>query len=201
LEGVSLLREKLARATALVAGPGLGAAEESRVLIGDLLKVSTLPVVLDADALQPAALAALAQKPGRAAILTPHAGEFARIASRRAADSTTEALRAFCAEHGLTVVLKGPVTRIAGGPGREVYHSLCGGPVLARGGSGDLLAGLIGGLLAQTPGEPLLAACRGTVWHGAAADCLARAHGQTAVRATQLLDFLPEALRSVNHDD
>jgi ADP-dependent NAD(P)H-hydrate dehydratase / NAD(P)H-hydrate epimerase len=76
-----------------------------------------------------------------------------------------------------------------------VYHSFFGGPVLARGGSGDLLAGLIGGLLAQTPAEPLLAACRGVVWHGLAADALARAHGQTAVMTTQLLDFLPAALR------
>lgn len=59
---------------------------------------------------------------------------------------------------------------------------------------GDLLAGLIGGLLAQTPRDPLLAAARGVVWHGLAADLLARAHGQTAVNITQLLDFLPAAL-------
>jgi NAD(P)H-hydrate epimerase len=68
--------------------------------------------------------------------------------------------------------------------------------VLARGGSGDLLAGLIGGLLAQTPGEPVLAACRGVVWHGRAADLLARDKGQVAVNTTQLLDYLPVALRA-----
>ena len=68
--------------------------------------------------------------------------------------------------------------------------------MLARGGSGDLLAGLTGGLLAQTPQEPLLAACRGVVWHGLAADGLARAFGQTAVQTTQLLDFLPAALKT-----
>ncbi len=67
--------------------------------------------------------------------------------------------------------------------------------MLARGGSGDLLAGLIGGLLAQLPVDPLLAAARGVVWHGLAADALARAHGQVAVNTTQLLDFLPVALR------
>ena len=77
-----------------------------------------------------------------------------------------------------------------------VYHSLFGGPVLARGGSGDVLAGMIGGLLAQVPAEPLLAAARGTVWHGMAADLLARAHGQVAVNTTQLIDFLPAALRN-----
>ena len=76
-----------------------------------------------------------------------------------------------------------------------VYHSFFGGPVLARGGSGDVLAGLIGGLLAQDPADPLLAAACGVVWHGTAADLLARAHGQVAVRTTQLLDFLAPALR------
>ena len=72
--------------------------------------------------------------------------------------------------------------------------------MLARGGSGDLLAGLIGGLLAQTPKEPLLAAARGVVWHGLAADALARAHGHTAVQVTQLLDFLGPALRESAHE-
>ena len=62
----------------------------------------------------------------------------------------------------------GHVARVT--DGAAIYHSFFGGPVLARGGSGDLLAGLIGGLLAQTPEEPLLAACRGVVWHGRAAD-------------------------------
>jgi NAD(P)H-hydrate epimerase len=90
-------------------------------------------------------------------------------------------------------VLKGPVTRIMSGA--STYHSFFGGPVLARGGSGDLLAGLIGGLLAQLPDDPLLAAARGVVWHGVAADLLARAHGQVAVHTVQLLDHLPAALR------
>jgi NAD(P)H-hydrate epimerase len=128
-------------------------------------------------------------------------------------------------ETGATVVLKGPVTRIASGAasvtridgaglvrrvssdesplergGRKagvcIYHSFFGGPVLARGGSGDLLAGLVGGLLAQAPGDPLLAACRGVVWHGLAADLLARDRGQVAVQVTQLLDYLPAALRT-----
>jgi NAD(P)H-hydrate epimerase len=58
-----------------------------------------------------------------------------------------------------------------------------------------VLCGLIGGLLAQAPKEPLIAAARGVVWHGMAADLLARTHGQTAVQVTQLLDFLPEVLR------
>src|ERR1019366_5060924 len=152
-------------------------------LVADVVKRSPVPLVIDADALQPEIVRA-----GSAPrVLTPHAGEFARIAGARHANAT--------------LVLKGPVTRIGSSAGLRpapkrrsktgtIYYSFFGGPVLARGGSGDLLAGLIGGLLAQTPGEPLLAAARGVVWHGSAADALARAHGPTAVQVTQLLDFL-----------
>jgi len=182
LEGRSLLQAKLARATALVVGPGLGREAETSALVTDIVKTVRLPVLLDADALQPDIVKA-AKAP---LVLTPHAGEFARIAGKTG-------LRAFGRKRRAIVALKGPVTRVS--DGTAVYHSFYGGPVLARGGSGDLLAGLVGGLLAQTPGDPLLAVCRGVVWHGLAADHLARAHGQTAVQTTQLLDFLPAALR------
>jgi NAD(P)H-hydrate epimerase len=184
LEGRQLLQSKLARATALVMGPGLGREAETMALVRDIVSTVQLPVLLDADALQPEIVKA-AKTP---LVLTPHAGEFARIAGK------TE-LRAFARKYRAVVALKGPITRVS--DGTEVYHSFFGGPVLARGGSGDLLAGLTGGLLAQTPQDRLLAAARGVVWHGLAADHLARAFGQTAVQTTQLLDFLPAALRSV----
>jgi hydroxyethylthiazole kinase-like uncharacterized protein yjeF len=187
LEGRHLLQARLTRATALVIGPGLGREGETLALVVDLVKTVTLPVLLDADALQPDIVLAR-QGP---LVLTPHAGEFARVAGKMP-------LRAFSRKRQATVVLKGPVTRIC--DGAEVYHSFFGGPVLARGGSGDLLAGLIGGLLAQTPKEPLLAACRGAAWHGIAADLLARSWGQTAVQTTQLLDFLSAALRESAHE-
>ena len=182
LEGRHLLQARLARATALVIGPGLGRETETLALVTDLVKTVRLPVLLDADALQSDIVKAAKTQ----LVLTPHAGEFARIAGK------TE-LRAFCRKSCAIIALKGPVTRVS--DGTEVYHSFFGGPVLARGGSGDLLAGLVGGLLAQTPKEPLLAACRGVAWHGLAADYLVRTHGQTAVQTTQLLDYLPAALR------
>jgi len=181
-KGRALLLSRLGRATALLIGPGLGREPETLTLAADLARTSTVPLVLDADALHPE-IARACRAPR---ICTPHAGEFVRIAGDA---SLPEASRAL----GGTIVLKGPVTRVSGGG--AVYHSFQGGPVLSRGGSGDLLAGLIGGLLAQVPDDPLGAACRGVLWHGAAADALARAHGQTAVRITQLLDFLAPALR------
>lgn len=184
LEGEHLLRARLERATALVIGPGMGRERETLALVRNLVETVPVPLVLDADALQPEIVSA-----GSALrVLTPHAGEFARI-------SGGVALREFVQGKRVAVVLKGAVTQVAGGGAEEVYHSFFGGPVLARGGSGDVLAGLVGGQLAQTPTEPLLAAARAVVWHGRAADLLARAHGPTAVTVVQLLDFLSAALR------
>lgn len=178
LEGLHLLREAFARTSAVVLGPGLGREPETLALAREIAALSPHPLVIDADALRPEIVAV-----GRAArVLTPHAGEFARIEA--------------AVPGGAVVVRKGPVTRVAtAGGGGAVYHSFFGGPVLARGGSGDLLAGMAGALLAKTPADPLGAASRAVVWHGRAADLLARARGATAVRTTELLDHLAPALR------
>ena len=175
LEGAHLLREKITRASALLIGPGLGRERETLALAQDIVAQSPIPIVIDADALQTDIVAAGAVP----RILTPHAGEYARIAS--------------VLTPAMVIVQKGPITRISI-PG-TTYHSFFGGPVLARGGSGDLLAGLTAGLLAQTPNDAQVAACRGTVWHGLAADALAQTHGQVAVNVTQLLNFLAPVLR------
>ena len=147
LEAESLIRRRLDRAQAWVIGPGLGREPETQALVASVLKQSAVPVVLDADVLQPE----LVGLGSASRILTPHAGEFARISGGRT-------VREMARSPGHTVVLKGSVTQVAAGEG--VAHSFFGGPVLARGGSGDLLAGLIGGLLAQQPQDPALAAAR-----------------------------------------
>jgi NAD(P)H-hydrate epimerase len=192
-----LLRARMARATALLIGPGLGADAETLSLVAQLVAEVKVPLVLDADALRPEIIAAVAGKPF---IGTPHAGELQRIAP--ALDGAGQGV----------IVRKGPLTSVvgralcptaAGDVGHKarptVYYSPFGGPVLARGGSGDVLAGLTGGLLAQKPDDLLLAACRGVVWHGRAADLLARSHGQVAVETSQLLEQLGPALTHL-HD-
>lgn len=183
LEGEHLIRERVARATAAVIGPGLGTGRETRALVTSLAATLPVPLVLDADALQPDVV----QARRGPTILTPHAGEFQRLAAGRSPAEVAGA--------GAVLILKGPATRIfAGG---HNYLVQAGGPVLARGGSGDLLAGLTGGLLAQGPAEPALAAARGALWHGLAADHLARTHGAVAVNTTQWLDSLAPALRNI----
>lgn len=183
LEGRHLLQERLSRASALVLGPGMGKEPETLALAKDVVQSASIPLLLDADALQPDIVRA-----GKAPrVLTPHRGEFMRILA--GGD-----FREFQKASDAVVVLKGRLTGIT--QQERGYYSPYGGPVLARGGSGDCLAGIIGTQLARTPDDPLGAACRGTVWHGRAADLLARAHGQVAVRTTQLLDFLSPALHA-----
>ena len=183
LEGRRLLASRLGRASALALGPGLGRDPETLALIREVVAGASVPLVVDADALQPEIVDA-----GKAPrVLTPHEGEWERIDPARRRAHARQPWR------DAVVVHKGPLTTVAAGA--ERYFSPFGGPVLARGGSGDILTGLTGGLLAQTPGEPLLAACRGVVWHGRAADALAQAHGQTSVQVTQLLEYLPQTLR------
>ncbi len=181
LEGQHLLESRWKQANALVMGPGMGREAETQALVKEIVKNSSVPLLLDADALQPDIV-----RTGKAPrILTPHLGEFRRI---MAGDDFHDK----APTKNAVVVLKGRLTGIT--QDRQGYYSPFGGPVLARGGSGDVLAGIVGGLLAQTPDDPLLAAQRGAVWHGLAADALARAHGQVAVHTTQLLDFLPVVL-------
>ena len=164
-------------------GPGMGTEPETQALAAELAQSSPVPLVV--DALRPEILKGVKGP----LVLTPHIGEFARIA--QGSD-----LHAFCGRAGATVILKGPITCIASAESPACY-SFFGGTVLARGGSGDILAGLTGGLLVQSPSELMVAACRAAVWHGCAADLLTRARGQTAVSVTQLLEFLPAVLRQL----
>jgi NAD(P)H-hydrate epimerase len=182
-------RELQARVSAMLIGSGLGRSPATQAMLPLLVKTCLRPLVLDADALMPKVLLAVAERPPEAGpvILTPHHGEFARLAGEGAD------LAEFCRKYKVITVLKGSVTRIC--DGTRTWCSTLGGPVLARGGSGDVLAGVIAALVAQRAGEPMLAAARGVVWHGLAADALARARGDTAALTSELASHLPEALR------
>jgi NAD(P)H-hydrate epimerase len=155
--------------------------------------------VLDADALQPAVINSLGVKSARPVVITPHAGEFARLRGDTTHTTVTNAeLIGFAKERSLTVVLKGPISRVS--DGHRVCHSLFGGPVLARGGSGDLLAGLIGGRLAASAEGILVKVAQGLAWHGLAADRLARHQNATSAVATDLLAHLTPVLAETRHE-
>ncbi|MEZ5276663.1 MAG: NAD(P)H-hydrate dehydratase [Opitutaceae bacterium] len=196
LEGRHLLVSRRERCGSLVMGPGLGREEETLRLVAEADRLVDVPVALDADALQKGLVDELAGRRDRVAplVLTPHAGEFARIAEE---DPNDRSLLGYSQRLGVITCLKGPVTRISNG--NRIYLSPYGGPVLARGGSGDLLAGILGTALAGCPGAILEATCRAVVWHGRAADLLARSRGPVAVRTGEVLDFLSPVLRRSDH--
>ena len=194
LENLTALRPHLERATALLIGPGIGRERETQALVQGMLSLATCPAVLDADALQPAVLDTLGFRENRPVVVTPHLGEFARLRDHSTATPVENAeLIDFAMERNVIAVLKGPISRLT--DGHSVWHSLFGGPVLARGGSGDILAGLVAGRLA-TGGEDetLVRVAQGLVWHGLAADRLARHQGSTSAVATDLLAHLAPAL-------
>lgn len=182
------LRPALAAKDTLLAGSGMG--PDATGFLRKLVKAYAGPLVLDADALRPAVVAAARRE--APLVLLPHAGEFRRLAG---AAMTPASGRAYARAQGAIVVLKGPVTCVT--DGRRTTFLPFGGPVLARGGSGDLLAGIVAAVLARraTLGlDAFDAVVTAAVWHGRAADLLGASAGEEAVRTTDLLAGLSAAL-------
>lgn len=193
---LSLLLDRISEASAVIVGPGMGKDRNTEMITQEIVKLVEQPVLLDADALR-ARVMEVAQKRkahfGRV-VLTPHMGEFMRIGKLAEVDYRVTTLLDFSASYRVITVLKGANTRIC--DGESVIYNTLGGPVLSRGGSGDILSGLIGGMMAQNSTCVQTAVARGLVLHGLAAQRLARAKGQVAVHTTQLLDYLPDVLRT-----
>jgi NAD(P)H-hydrate epimerase len=188
--------------TAVAVGPGLGTHPSTQKFVRELLPALRLPVVLDADGLN--ALAGQAEVLGQAAgplILTPHPGELSRllgVARDEVLRKRIPLAQEVAARFNATLVLKMARTIIAS-PKRDAVIVPTGNPGMATGGTGDVLTGLIAGLLAQGV-EPVLAAQAGTYIHGLAGDLAAERLGQEAMLAGDLLDLLPEAIRQVKMD-
>ncbi|MBY0227796.1 MAG: NAD(P)H-hydrate dehydratase [Gemmataceae bacterium] len=184
---LSAWRELAAQASAIVAGPGLGQSEEVRRLVRDLCATGETPLLLDADALNVLGDSAWGSRP---AVVTPHPGEFKRLLGRELADREEDAAQ-FASERRCVVLLKGAGTVVT--DGARLYVNGTGNPGMATGGTGDVLAGLIGALLAQ--GMPAFeAAVLGAHLHGLAGDIAAEHLGHRLI-ATDLLGSLPAAMR------
>lgn len=192
-----LILQTQEKATALLTGAGMGSEAQVSQLVEELVKNFEKPIILDADALQKNVINCIQKRDKNfgEVIVTPHMGEFLRISENKNQISLKESLLAWNKQYGATILLKGSITRIC--HKGAIYNSTYGGPLLARGGSGDILGGLIGGLLAQDPQNPLESLCKATIWQGLAADVLAREQGQLAVSSTDILNYLGVALRSL----
>jgi len=181
---------------ALAVGPGLGQSIELAELIKNLVSSATVPMVIDADGLNLLAdqLECLHGRSDQPLILTPHPGEMARLTGSTVSEIEAdrfEVAQKFAVKHGVVLLLKGARTLIAAPDGRVNINST-GNDGLASGGSGDVLTGLIGGLLAQGL-DGFSAATLGAWLHGRAAELVADSQGTAGMTASDLLPQLPVA--------
>lgn len=190
----------MAGKTVLVIGPGMGQSPETAKFTCGLLAATKIPAVIDADALnilaaKPALLAKLARE--LTLVLTPHPGEMARLAGVTTAEvqaNRLEVARNFAQRTRVTLVLKGARTLVAHPDGRVAVNTT-GNPGMAKGGSGDVLTGLVAGLLAQHPGDVARAVEAAVYLHGLAGDFAARAADEHTLLATDSLAQLSRAFR------
>jgi hydroxyethylthiazole kinase-like uncharacterized protein yjeF len=193
------IRQLLEGKTSVALGPGISTQPQVRELLLELIPEVPVPLVIDADG-----ITAVASRPEilkqckGTVILTPHPGEMARLVGttpHKVQNDRTGVARAFAATYGCIVVLKGNRTVIAT-PDERIYINQTGNPGMASGGMGDVLTGMIGGLIAQGL-SPLDAALWGVYLHGLAGDIAVQTIGEIPLIAGDILDYLPQALIEV----
>lgn len=191
--------EELAKGkTVLAIGPGISRNSETAECVRVLVKRTKLPIVLDADGLN--AFEGRSQElngNGRSFVITPHPGEMARLVRCSIAEVQRDRMtvaRTFAREHDLIVVLKGHRTIIAR-PDGEIWVNSTGNPGMATGGTGDILTGIVSGMIAQNPKSVFEAVIAAVHLHGLAGDVAKESVGEQGLVATDLIVALPEAFR------
>lgn len=188
----------LDRITVIALGPGLSQRGEASVFARDLVAKARIPIVIDADALNAFdGRANLLNGAGRTLVLTPHPGEMARLTGITVKDVEADRInlaRRFATEHKLTLVLKGWRTLIAH-PDGSIAVNTSGNPAMAKGGSGDILTGIIAAMLAQFPNDPAHAIEAAVYLHGLAGDFAALEADEHTVLATDTVRHLSAAFR------
>jgi NAD(P)H-hydrate epimerase len=193
--GTSL--ESLMERKTVAIGPGISRNRETAELVRTLAKrPPKTAIVLDADALNAfEGNHGMLSGRGLTMVLTPHPGEMSRLTGLSIAEiqaNRLEVARNFAREHELIVVLKGHRTLVAA-PDGEVWVNPTGNPGMATGGTGDILTGMIAGLIAQHPKNAYNAVVLAVYLHGLAGDIACESLGENCLVATDLLDYLPQA--------
>jgi NAD(P)H-hydrate epimerase len=204
-----ILRFASERADVLAVGPGMGASEDTRRLVRQLIGNSTSPIVIDADGINSIeGDAEILRKSRSPLILTPHIGEMAglltvrqtdrkRLLEKIAREGVLTAV-SFAKETGTYLILKGAPT-IVSEPEGKAFINTTGNPGMATAGAGDVLTGIVAGFLGQGM-NPLDAALCGVYMHGLSGDIAAAEKGMHSMIATDLIDHLPGAFRSLMKD-
>lgn len=194
------IRAHLAPGRAVVVGPGMTRGAATRKIVEALVAEAPGPLLVDADG-----LSVMAGEPERfrrtshPVVLTPHPGELSTVLGTSVAEIQADrvaAARQLAERSGAIVVLKGAGTVVAQ-RGRPTFINATGNPGMAKGGAGDVLSGVLGGLLAQRF-DPLAAACTAAYVHGRAGDLAAWRRSQFGLNAGDLVDELPYAFRDLS---
>lgn len=185
----------LPKMTAVAIGCGLGNSENTRKLTEYIIRNAQCPIIIDADGINSIAdnINVLKERTGRT-VITPHPLEFSRISGLSVAEIQRDrigAARRFAAKYGVTVLLKGAYTVVSDSAGDEVCVNTTGNAALAKGGSGDVLTGIIAAMLAQGI-PPYIAASSGAYCHGCAADLLCKTMHPASILASDIINILPE---------
>jgi hydroxyethylthiazole kinase-like uncharacterized protein yjeF len=194
------VKDFLKKADVLVIGPGLSLDRSTQGLIRRVIKSADKPAVIDADGLNALAghldvLRAIHNGP-RAMIITPHPGEMARllgVSVKKVQDNRETVAKRFALDYKLTIVLKGHNTVVADYKG-NLFINKTGNPGMASGGTGDVLAGMIGAFLGQGLGA-FEAAKYAVYLHGLAGDLAAREKTQLGLIASDIITKIPEAIK------
>jgi hydroxyethylthiazole kinase-like uncharacterized protein yjeF len=197
LDGAKL-DELLKRITVVAVGPGLSTDGDASAFARELVKKTVVPMVIDADALNAfAGDTRLLNGTGRVMVLTPHPGEMARLTGLTVKEVEADRVglaRRFATEHQVTLVLKGWRTLVAH-PDGSIAVNTSGNPAMAKGGSGDILTGIVAAMLAQFPSDVARAVETAVYLHGLAGDFAARAMDEHTVLATDTVTHLSGAFR------
>lgn len=191
-EAIPFIDEKLSQMDAVLIGPGMGQSDGVLAVLEHLLRTYKSTMIIDADGINLLSRHKdLLRGRTGTTILTPHEGEFRRLTGSDKIDRINDAMKC-AADLGAIVVLKGHNTVITDGV--QCYVNPTGNPGIAVGGSGDVLSGMIAGLVGQGI-VPLQAAACGVWLHGAAGDLCAEEMGQYAMLPSDTLRFLPRLLK------
>jgi NAD(P)H-hydrate epimerase len=202
--GTTQMEKMLRGISVLAIGPGIGREHVTSSFVRDVIHQTKLPTVLDADGLNAfEGHAKLLNGRKRTLVLTPHPGEMARLLGCTVVEVERDRLtvaRGFATKHHVTLVLKGWRTLVAH-PDGSIAVNTSGNPAMAKGGSGDILTGLVAALIAQFP-QRIAEAVECAVWlHGAAADLFLRHRDEHTMLATEMLDHFSQAVQvPIEHD-
>lgn len=199
ISDIEKIMKTMSRSDAVAVGPGSGQSRELEEVLRNIFESSTTPIVLDADALNSLAnrkeLLKLLKSP---AVLTPHPMEMSRLTEVPVEDiqkNRVEVAREFAKKWNVIIVLKGARTVVAA-PSGETFINTTGNPGMATAGSGDVLTGIITGLIAQGI-DPVQATAAAVYIHGLAGDKAAAEIGEYGLMAGDIINYLPYALKEI----